>query len=62
MPPDHGDGSVISYDRKVPVLTNDAFPSLFPNLPSYLSSDPAPKRKDPEERIENAERNSEKNN
>lgn len=44
------DGSILVVPRKIPKLTEDACPSIFPNLPSYISSEPAPKRKDPEKR------------
>lgn len=33
--------------RNVPILTNDAIPTLFDGLPSYLSTQLPPKRKDP---------------
>ena len=39
------DGSVLSVPRKIPKLTVDAYPSVFPNTPSYLSEEPAKKRK-----------------
>ena len=35
-----------------PRLTDDAVPTLFPNLPRYLSVEPPAKRKSPEEREE----------
>ena len=44
------DGSVLSMPRTIPKLTTDAYPSIFPNTPTYLSSEPAKKRKTPEER------------
>jgi len=43
------DGTVLSVPRKRLKLTADANPSLFPNTPSYLSSEPARKRRMPEE-------------
>ena len=39
------DGSILSVPRKIPKLTTDAYPSIFPNLPSHLSTEPAVKRK-----------------
>jgi len=45
------DGSVLSVPRQRPKLTADAYPSLFPNTPSYLSSEPARKRRTPEDRL-----------
>jgi hypothetical protein len=48
------DGSVLSVERQVPKLTDDAFPSLFPNCPSYMSSEPPTKRRRPDERREEA--------
>ena len=44
------DGSVLTVERSVPKLTNDAYPSLLPNCPSYLSEDPPEKRKRPDKR------------
>lgn len=55
------DGSVLTVKRSQLKLTKDAIPTLFPNLPKYLSTVLPPKRKDPgqrrreiEARIENA--------
>jgi len=45
------DGSVLSVPRQRPKLIADAYPSLFPNTPSYLSSEPARKRRTPEDRL-----------
>ncbi|GIX98284.1 THAP-type domain-containing protein [Caerostris extrusa] len=39
------DGSVLTVKRIYPKLTPDAYPSIFPNQPAYLSSDPVSKRK-----------------
>ncbi|GIY86891.1 hypothetical protein CEXT_743661 [Caerostris extrusa] len=44
------DGSVLTVKRIYPKLTPDAYPSIFPNQPAYLSSDPVSKRKTPSER------------
>ena len=44
------DGSILSVPRKIPKLAVDAYPSVFPNLPSYLSEEPAVKRKTPDSR------------
>ena len=44
------DGTVIVGQRSRPALTKDAYPSLFPNQPSYLSKEPPPKRTNPDER------------
>ena len=44
------DGSVLSVPRKHPKLAKDAYPSIFHNCPSYLSSEPPVKRKKPEDR------------
>jgi THAP domain len=44
------DGSILSVPRKIPKLAVDAYPSVFPNLPSYLSKEPAAKRKTPDSR------------
>jgi len=44
------DGSVYSTPRNVPVLSDDAIPTLFANTPSYLSTVPPPKRRNPDDR------------
>ncbi|GIX73266.1 THAP-type domain-containing protein [Caerostris extrusa] len=44
------DGSVLTVKRIYPKLTLDAYPSIFPNQPAYLSSDPVSKRKTPSQR------------
>ena len=44
------DGSIISYEMKRPCLTEDAYPSLNENLPAYYSSEPAMKRRCPDQR------------
>lgn len=44
------DGSVLTVARKIPKLTVDAYPSVFENCPSYLSTEPPPKRRNPDER------------
>jgi len=38
-------GTVLTVPRKNPKLAPDAFPTIFPNSPSYLSSEPSRKRK-----------------
>lgn len=47
------DGSILTVPRKHPTLSNDAYPSIFPNQPSYHSSVPPKKRQCPEERAAN---------
>ncbi|GFO30720.1 THAP domain-containing protein 11 [Plakobranchus ocellatus] len=44
------DGTILSVKRDRPKLTADAFPSIFPMCPSYLSSSVATKRKAPDDR------------
>ena len=44
------DGSILTVQRSAPKLTKDAYPSIFPNCPSYLSNEPPAKRKKPEQR------------
>ena len=44
------DGLPRSEPRDVPILTDDAFPSIFPELPQYLSEKVPAQRKDPEKR------------
>ncbi|GIY65514.1 THAP-type domain-containing protein [Caerostris extrusa] len=44
------DGSVLTVKRIYPNLTLYAYPSIFPNQPAYLSSDPVSKEKLPSER------------
>jgi len=44
------DGCVLSVSRKHPKLARDAYPSIFHNCPSYLSSEPLVKRKRPKDR------------
>lgn len=44
------DGSVLTVRRGTPKLTADAYPSIFPNVPSYLSEEPPTKRKAPDDR------------
>ena len=54
------DGSILTVVRKNPKLTSDAYPTLFPNTPAYLSTEPPKKRKKPDERrIEMAARDDE---
>jgi len=43
-------GVTCTKPRDRPVLTDDAFPSIFPSLPSYLSTPFPSKRKDPDQR------------
>lgn len=44
------DGSVLRVKRTNPKLAEEAYPSIFPILPSYLSSEPPKKRRTPEDR------------
>lgn len=44
------DGSVLTVKRDSLKLTKDAFPTIFENLPSYLSRELPPPRKDPAKR------------
>ena len=44
------DGSELRMRRERPKLAKDAYPSIFPNTPSYLSTEPPRKRRAPEER------------
>jgi len=44
------DGSILTVPRKNPKLSPDAYPSIFPNISSYLTSEPSRKRKAPEQR------------
>ena len=44
------DGKKYSEQRKFPKLTADAYPSIFPNLPSYLSESLPSPRKTPDQR------------
>jgi len=50
------DGSVLTVPRRVPKLTKDAYPSLFENCPSYLSSEPPAKRREPNDMRNELER------
>src|SRR6195952_266491 len=53
------DGTFLVLPRKIPKLTEDAFSTIFPNLPSYLSDTLPPKRKNPEERRKSLDNRSE---
>jgi hypothetical protein len=44
------DGTVLSVLRKRPKLTEKAYPTIFPNTPSYLSAEPPRIRKTPVDR------------
>ena len=44
------DGSVLTVPRDNVKLRDDAYPTVFPNCPSYLSEEPPKKRRKPEER------------
>ena len=44
------DGTILTVERAKPMLTDDAYPSIFPNCPSYLSEEPPSKRKNPLDR------------
>jgi hypothetical protein len=50
------DGQELLVNRERPKLTDDAFPSIFQNVPSYLSTPVQPPRKDPEVRRQEQER------
>ena len=41
------DGSILTVDRDKPKLADDAYPSIFPGCPSYMSDEPPAKRKNP---------------
>ncbi|GBM25291.1 hypothetical protein AVEN_45921-1 [Araneus ventricosus] len=45
------DGRELVISRKIWKLTNDAYPSIFPNQPSYISHEPSTSRKSPSEWI-----------
>jgi len=49
------DGSILTVPRRVPKLSKEAYPSLFENCPSYLSSEPPTKRRRPDDRRSEAE-------
>ena len=53
------DGSVLTVERTRPKLSEDAYPSMFPNCPSYLSEEPPKKRKRPEKRREEVQQRDE---
>lgn len=44
------DGTILTVERTRPKLSEDAYPSIFSNCPSYLSVEPPAKRKKPDER------------
>lgn len=54
------DGSILTVPSSYPKLTDDAYPSLFPNTPFYLSSEPQVKRRKPEDRKQEQQQRSEK--
>lgn len=45
------DGSELVMPRKVPILKSDAYPTIFKELPTYLSTLPPVQRRDPAERL-----------
>ncbi|GBL80951.1 hypothetical protein AVEN_83047-1 [Araneus ventricosus] len=45
------DCSELVVPRRIWKLTNDAYPLIFPNQPSYLSHEPSTSRKSPSEQI-----------
>lgn len=49
------DGTVLIVPRDRPKLTDDAYPSIFENQPSYLTTVPGPKRKAPDDRRQETE-------
>jgi hypothetical protein len=53
------DGTVLSVLRKKPKLTENAYPTIFPNAPSYQSSEPPRKRKTPVDRRQEMSRRDE---
>jgi hypothetical protein len=53
------DGTVLSVLRKRPKLIENAYPTIFPNTPSYLSSEPPRKRKTPVDRRQEMSRRDE---
>jgi hypothetical protein len=55
------DGSLLVVPRKIPKLTKDAYPTIFPNQPSYFSCKAPAKRKSPEEREKEIETRNEEN-
>lgn len=44
------DGTVITAKRGTPTLTNDAYPTIFPNQPKYMSKETPPARTNPQKR------------
>ncbi len=44
------DGQMRTDPRDIPVLTEDAYPSIFPDLPQYLTEKLPAQRKDPDKR------------
>ncbi|KAG0433971.1 hypothetical protein HPB47_019440 [Ixodes persulcatus] len=42
----HVKGEIVQLKRERPALTQDAYPTVFPNLPSYLTKKPPRKRKE----------------
>jgi hypothetical protein len=53
------DGTVLSVLRKRPKLIENAYPTIFPNTPSYLSTEPPRKRKPPVDRCQEMSRRDE---
>ena len=49
------DGSILRVKRSWPKVSEDAYPSIFPDCPKYLSEEPASKRRKPEKRREEAD-------
>jgi hypothetical protein len=52
-------GTVLSVLRKRPKLIENAYPTIFPNTPSYLSTEPPRKRKPPVDRCQEMSRRDE---
>ena len=53
------DGSILRVKRSWPKVSEDAYPSIFPDCPKYLSEEPASKRRKPEKRREEADQRDE---
>ena len=48
------DGTILTVDREKPKLADDAYPTIFPGCPSYMSEEPPAKRKNPDDRFREA--------
>lgn len=54
-------GEPIRVPRKIPKLTDDAYPTIFPNQPAYLTVKLNKQRKTPEERVKQVLQRDEEN-